>query len=89
MCSISVCTPRPAARGVQRESRQRGKGGWRARRSRARVPEPPVSNRGVQIAKGQPLYKVETLMPSGFWAFEGYVKIGRSCHKGLERSIAL
>ena len=71
------CTSRPAARGVQRESRQRGKGGWRARRSRARVPDPPVSNRGVQIAKGQPLYKAETLMPSGLWAFEGYVKIGR------------
>ena len=83
------CTPRPAARGVQRKSRQRGKGGWRARRSRARVPEPPVSNRGVQIVKGQPLYKAETLMPFGFWAFEGYVKTGRSCHSGLERSIAL
>ena len=32
----SVCTPR-LPRGVQRESRQRGKGGWQARRSRART----------------------------------------------------
>ena len=56
---VICCTPRPAARGVQRESRKRGEGGWRARRSRARASLPPVSNRGVQIAYGQPFFKAK------------------------------
>ena len=58
-CGLLFCTPRPAARGVQRESRKRGEGGWRARRSRARASLPPVSNRGVQIAYGQPFFKAK------------------------------
>lgn len=51
------------------------------------MPSPPVSNRGVQIANGQPLCKVETLMPSGFWAFESYVKNGHQCHRAQKGEI--
>ena len=57
---VGFCMLRPAARGVQRESRKRGEGERRARRSRARASLPPVSNRGVQIANGQPFSKAKS-----------------------------
>lgn len=48
----------------------------RARREpRPEIHKPPLSNRGVQIAIDQPLYKVQTLTASWFNDFQRYVKI--------------
>lgn len=66
--------------GTQQAGRQRVSS-WRAGAccgrgvSRAQIHKPPLSNRGVQIAIDQPLYKVQTLTASWFNDFQRYVKI--------------